>query len=127
MPRSVSRCSAPRRRARAIRPAAPATSSCSRCWPRPTVETINGAFGERTRRKIVVTCPHCFNTLGNEYGDLGGHYEVIHHTQLLNRLVRDRRLIVKTPTGPRQPHATSPTTTRATWVGTTRCTPRRAS
>ncbi len=59
------------------------------------VETINDAFGERTRRKIVVTCPHCFNTLSNEYGDLGGHYEVIHHTQLLNRLVRDRRLVVK--------------------------------
>src|SRR4029077_2130729 len=60
-----------------------------------TVETLNGAFGERATRKIVVTCPHCFNTLSNEYGDLGGDYEVIHHTQLLNRLVRDRRLIVK--------------------------------
>ncbi len=62
-----------------------------------TVETINDAFGERTSRKIVVTCPHCFNTLSNEYGDLGGQYEVIHHTQLLNRLVRDRRLIVQKP------------------------------
>ncbi len=62
-----------------------------------TVETINGAFGDRATRKIVVTCPHCFNTLSNEYGDLGGHYEVIHHTQLLNRLVRDRRLIVQKP------------------------------
>ena len=60
-----------------------------------TVETLNEAFGDRTTRKIVVTCPHCFNTLSNEYGDLGGKYEVIHHTQLLNRLVRDRRLIVK--------------------------------
>jgi len=60
-----------------------------------TVETINDAFGDRAKRKIVVTCPHCFNTLSNEYGDLGGHYEVIHHTQLLNRLVRDRRLVVK--------------------------------
>ena len=60
-----------------------------------TVETLNEAFGERTTRKIVVTCPHCFNTLSNEYGDLGGNYEVIHHTQLLNRLVRDRRLVVK--------------------------------
>src|SRR6478609_6890106 len=66
-----------------------------------TVETINDAFGERTTRKIVVTCPHCFNTLGNEYGALGGDYEVIHHTQLLNRLVRDRRLIVKKPAGSR--------------------------
>jgi Fe-S oxidoreductase len=60
-----------------------------------TVETLNEAFGDRAKRKIVVTCPHCFNTLSNEYGDLGGKYEVVHHTQLLNRLVRDRRLIVK--------------------------------
>ena len=66
-----------------------------------TVENLNTAFGERTTRKIVVTCPHCFNTLGNEYGALGGDYEVIHHTQLLNRLVRDRRLIVKKPAGSR--------------------------
>ncbi|HEY4991791.1 MAG TPA: (Fe-S)-binding protein [Nakamurella sp.] len=62
-----------------------------------TAETINDAFGDRTTRKIVVTCPHCFNTLSNEYGDLGGHYEVVHHTQLLNRLVRDRRLVVQQP------------------------------
>ena len=62
-----------------------------------TAETINTAFGDRVKRKIVVTCPHCFNTLGNEYGDLGGHYEVIHHTQLLNKLVRDRRLVPKKP------------------------------
>jgi Fe-S oxidoreductase len=53
------------------------------------VETLNGARA----KKIVVTCAHCFNTLGNEYEQLGGHYEVIHHTQLLNRLVRERRLV----------------------------------
>ncbi|MBM9476587.1 (Fe-S)-binding protein [Nakamurella flavida] len=64
-----------------------------------TVENINGAFGDRTTRKIVVTCPHCFNTLSNEYGDLGGHYEVIHHTQLLNRLVREKRLVTVAPVG----------------------------
>src|SRR5664279_1378392 len=64
-----------------------------------TVETINDAFGERTKRKIVVTCPHCFNTLSNEYGDLGGHYEVVHHTQLLNKLVRERRLVTVAPVG----------------------------
>jgi Fe-S oxidoreductase len=57
------------------------------------VETINGAFGARTRRKIVTTCAHCFNTLANEYPSLGGHYEVVHHTQLLNRLVREKRLV----------------------------------
>ncbi len=43
--------------------------------------------------KIVVTCAHCFNTLKNEYPQLGGSYEVVHHTQLLNRLVRDKRLV----------------------------------
>ena len=42
--------------------------------------------------KIVVTCAHCFNTIKNEYPQLGGKYEVLHHTQLLNKLVRDKRL-----------------------------------
>ncbi|MGZ4592788.1 MAG: (Fe-S)-binding protein [Actinomycetes bacterium] len=49
------------------------------------VETLNGA-GART---IVATCAHCFNTLANEYPQLGGHYEVVHHTQLLAKLVAD--------------------------------------
>jgi Fe-S oxidoreductase len=57
------------------------------------VETINAAFGDRPRRKIVTTCAHCFNTLANEYPSLGGDYEVMHHTQLLNRLVREKRLV----------------------------------
>jgi len=42
--------------------------------------------------KIVATCPHCFNTLANEYPQLGGHFEVVHHTQLLARLVAEGRL-----------------------------------
>jgi Fe-S oxidoreductase len=42
--------------------------------------------------KIVASCPHCFNTLANEYPDFGGRYEVIHHSELLSRLVRERRL-----------------------------------
>lgn len=42
--------------------------------------------------KIVANCPHCFNTLANEYPDFGGSYEVIHHTELLAQLVRDGRL-----------------------------------
>jgi Fe-S oxidoreductase len=42
--------------------------------------------------KIIANCPHCFNTLANEYPDFGGRYEVIHHTELLARLVRDGRL-----------------------------------
>ena len=43
--------------------------------------------------KIIVTCAHCFNTIRNEYRPLGGRYEVVHHTQLLNRLVREGRLV----------------------------------
>jgi Fe-S oxidoreductase len=42
--------------------------------------------------KIVTSCPHCFNTLGSEYPDFGGRYEVMHHTELLAELVRDGRL-----------------------------------
>jgi Fe-S oxidoreductase len=56
------------------------------------VETLGEAFGERETKKIVATCAHCFNTLANEYGQLGGHFEVIHHTQLLAQLVDDGRL-----------------------------------
>jgi Fe-S oxidoreductase len=43
-------------------------------------------------RKIIANCPHCFNTLANEYPDFGGSYEVIHHSELLARLVADGRL-----------------------------------
>ena len=46
-------------------------------------------------KKIVTTCPHCFNTLKNEYPGLGGNYEVLHHTEFLNALIRDGRLKVK--------------------------------
>jgi Fe-S oxidoreductase len=42
--------------------------------------------------KIVASCPHCFNTLANEYPDFGGRFEVVHHTELLAQLVRDGRL-----------------------------------
>jgi Fe-S oxidoreductase len=53
------------------------------------VEVLN----EVGATKIVVTCAHCFNTIKNEYPQLGGTYEVVHHTQLLNRLVREKRLV----------------------------------
>jgi Fe-S oxidoreductase len=43
-------------------------------------------------RKIVATCPHCFNTIGREYPQLGGDFEVVHHTQLLESLVAEGRL-----------------------------------
>lgn len=43
-------------------------------------------------RKIVTACPHCFNTLKNEYPSLGGNYEVIHHTQLIQELISEGKL-----------------------------------
>ena len=45
--------------------------------------------------KIVTACPHCFNTLKNEYPALGGHYEVLHHTELLKALVQEGRLTIE--------------------------------
>ena len=52
------------------------------------VETLNG-MGVK---KIVTQCPHCFNTLANEYPQMGGHYEVVHHSQLLEWLVDQGKL-----------------------------------
>jgi Fe-S oxidoreductase/nitrate reductase gamma subunit len=52
------------------------------------IETLDG-MGVK---KIVTQCPHCFNTLKNEYPQLEGHYEVVHHSQLLTELVADGRL-----------------------------------
>lgn len=43
-------------------------------------------------KKIVTACPHCFNTIKNEYPALGGHYEVIHHTQLIQQLIDEGKL-----------------------------------
>ncbi|MEV1293941.1 (Fe-S)-binding protein [Pseudonocardia sp. NPDC049635] len=66
------------------------------------VEVLNTVFDGREpgTRKIVTTCPHCLNTLGREYPQLDGHYEVLHHTQLLNKLVREKKLIpVSAPAG----------------------------
>jgi Fe-S oxidoreductase len=57
------------------------------------VETLN----EAGVRKIVASCPHCFNSLAREYPQFGGTYEVIHHTQLLARLVAEGRLVPATP------------------------------
>jgi Fe-S oxidoreductase len=57
------------------------------------VEVLN----EIKATKIVVTCPHCLNTLKREYPQLGGNYEVVHHTELLNDLVKAGRL---TPVAP---------------------------
>ena len=46
-------------------------------------------------KKIVTTCPHCFNTLKNEYPELGGSYEVVHHTQFLQELINTGKLKLK--------------------------------
>lgn len=46
-------------------------------------------------KKIVTACPHCFNTLKNEYPELGGNYEVIHHTQLIQELINQGKLTIK--------------------------------
>jgi Fe-S oxidoreductase/nitrate reductase gamma subunit len=52
------------------------------------VEVLNGMGIQ----KIITQCPHCFNTIGNEYPELGGRYEVIHHSTLLEWLIESRRL-----------------------------------
>ncbi len=46
-------------------------------------------------KRIVTACPHCFNTLKNEYPNLGGVYEVVHHTQLINELLDQGRLAIE--------------------------------
>ena len=62
------------------------------------VETLNEAgVGAGSGKKVIASCPHCFNTISREYPQLGGDYEVIHHTQLLAKLVADGRL---TPVNP---------------------------
>ena len=74
-------------------------------------------------RKIVASCPHCFNTIGREYPQLGGNFEVVHHTELLAELVAERPAA-----GDRQPSTKrSPTTTRVSSAGTTRSTTRPAT
>jgi Fe-S oxidoreductase len=60
------------------------------------VATLN----EQGVRKIVASCPHCFNTLANEYPDFGGAYEVVHHSELLAELVREGRLAPKADAKP---------------------------
>nr|WP_218891407.1 heterodisulfide reductase-related iron-sulfur binding cluster [Actinomycetospora corticicola] len=72
-----------------------------------TKEMLDTVFEGREpgTRKIVTTCPHCMNTLGREYPQLDGHYEVVHHTQLLNQLVREKKLIPVAPESSPVPQA----------------------
>src|SRR5690606_14336088 len=55
------------------------------------IQVLNG-YGVK---KIVTACPHCFNTLKNEYPELGGNYEVVHHTQLIQQLINEGKLTLK--------------------------------
>lgn len=55
------------------------------------VQVLNGYDIKR----IVTACPHCFNTLKNEYPELGGNYEVIHHTQLIQDLLKEGKITVE--------------------------------
>ncbi len=55
------------------------------------IATLN-AYGVK---KIVTACPHCFNTLKNEYPSLGGEYEVLHHTTLINQLLNEGKLSIQ--------------------------------
>ena len=66
------------------------------------IDTLNGVFSgvPKGQRKIITTCPHCFNTFRNEYPDFDGYFDVFHHTQLLNRLVLDK-LLTPIPRGPK--------------------------
>ena len=75
------------------------------------VEVLN----EVGATKIVVTCAHCFNTIKNEYPQLGGTYEVLHHTQLLNRLVREKRLTPVTRPGEAEATGAASTGSKVTY------------
>lgn len=59
------------------------------------IQILNG-YGIK---KIVTTCPHCFNTLKNEYPELGGNYEVIHHATFLQQLIDEGKIIMKDSVG----------------------------
>ena len=59
---------------------------------RENIETLQETFGTRGVKKVVVTCPHCFTTIGRDYKQQGFELQMVHHTQLLNQLVKEGRL-----------------------------------
>lgn len=59
-------------------------------FAKANVEVLNGVGADK--KKIITTCPHCFNTLLNEYPDFGGRYDVIHHTTYLAQLLQEGKL-----------------------------------
>ena len=56
------------------------------------IETFKETFGNRGVKKVVVTCPHCFTTIGKDYAKSGYELQMLHHTQLLNTLVKEGKL-----------------------------------
>ena len=50
-------------------------------------------------KKIVTTCPHCFNNIKNEYPHLGGNYEVLHYSEFILQLIKDKKILIKSWTG----------------------------
>ena len=80
------------------------------------VETLNGY----KVKKIVTTCPHCFNTLKNEYPDFGGNYEVVHHTDFVADLIAGEPGPADDAASTDKSRSTTPATSAATTASTTR-------
>jgi Fe-S oxidoreductase len=59
---------------------------------RENIETLQQTFGSRGVKKVVVTCPHCFTTIGRDYKQQGFELQMVHHTQLLNQLIKEGKL-----------------------------------
>ncbi|MGH8926841.1 MAG: (Fe-S)-binding protein, partial [Acidimicrobiia bacterium] len=70
-------------------------------WQQLALSNID-TFEQLGVRRIITQCPHCFNTLANEYPQLGGNYEVVHHSQLLAELLRSQRVGSPSPKGVRR-------------------------
>lgn len=62
-----------------------------------TLEEVFVNRPDRTQRTVIASCAHCFNTIANEYPQLGGEFSVVHHTQLLADLIKQRKLVPQQP------------------------------
>jgi Fe-S oxidoreductase len=67
-------------------------------WQQLALQNIE-TFGDLGVKKVITQCPHCFNTLANEYPQMGGDYEVVHHTQILAELLAQKRVSPVAGTG----------------------------
>jgi Fe-S oxidoreductase len=61
------------------------------------VQEVAHGYMDKGKKKILTTCPHCFNILLDEYPDFGGRYEVVHHTDFLLGLVAEKKLVPERP------------------------------